>query len=202
MSEFPFLSRVLEMLGPASGVGEDAGAWERLQGELGFELPKDYRKIIDDYAPVVLNYHFYLGHPATHRWNLRESIETTSKDLSGVDWEDVEGEEGVRAALGLERLEFGTPRGLVELMGSNRSETVLWAPSLDRPEGRIFCLVGTEAFFEYRCTFSEWLYRYLVGEDMFGPNSAAFYPGPVHFRRLPMTSGDKKVTWVGPDRGM
>ncbi|GAA1916604.1 hypothetical protein GCM10009716_27220 [Streptomyces sodiiphilus] len=202
MSNFSFLSRVLEMLGPASGAGEDVYAWERLESELGFGFPEDYRKIIDSYAPVMLNHHLYLHHPATSRWNLGESIERSATAFSEVDWEDVGVEWDPRGALGLEKLEFGTPRGLVEIAGSDRSEVVFWAPSLDWPRGRIFCLWGMEGFYEYRFTFSEWLYRYLVGEDMIGPNSAAFYPGPVHFRRLPMSPEDKSVTWVGPDRGM
>ncbi|HET6353473.1 hypothetical protein [Streptomyces sp.] len=51
-------------------------------------------------------------------------------------------------------------------------------------------------------SFAEWLYRYLIGEDMAGPNSSAFYPGPVQLRRLPMTADERSEPWSGPDRGM
>ncbi|GAA3482167.1 hypothetical protein GCM10018966_066990 [Streptomyces yanii] len=52
------------------------------------------------------------------------------------------------------------------------------------------------------CGFGEWLYRYLIGEDMTGPNSAAFYPGPVQMRYLPMPVDEHPEPWYGPDRGM
>ncbi|MGF0175933.1 hypothetical protein ACQF36_37355 [Streptomyces sp. Marseille-Q5077] len=50
-------------------------------------------------------------------------------------------------------------------------------------------------------SFAEWLYRYLIGEDMAGPNSSAFYPGPVKLEHLP-TSHEHPEPWCGPDRGM
>ena len=33
--------------------------------------------------------------------------------------------------------------------------------------------------------FSEWLYRYLIGEETAGWDSAAFYPGPVQLEYPP-----------------
>ncbi|MET9890984.1 hypothetical protein ABZZ47_12340 [Streptomyces sp. NPDC006465] len=55
---------------------------------------------------------------------------------------------------------------------------------------------------EHRMSFAEWLYRYLIGEDMSGLNSAALYPGPVQLQRLPMSAGERPDPWYGPDRGM
>ncbi|TGZ12773.1 hypothetical protein DV517_68570 [Streptomyces sp. S816] len=52
-------------------------------------------------------------------------------------------------------------------------------------------LSDAQDFYEYRMSFAEWLYRYLAGEDMFGPGSAAFYPGPVVFESMPMAAGDE-----------
>ncbi|MFD0227564.1 hypothetical protein ACWGPD_04340 [Streptomyces hirsutus] len=57
-------------------------------------------------------------------------------------------------------------------------------------------------YYEYRMSFSEWLYRYLVGEDMFGQGSGVFHPGPIVFESMPMSETDTTVSWEGPDRGM
>ncbi|WP_260474624.1 hypothetical protein [Streptomyces sp. WAC 05379] len=61
---------------------------------------------------------------------------------------------------------------------------------------------GEGGWSQHRMSFAEWLYRYLIGEDMAGPNSSAFYPGPVQLRRLPMTTAEHPEPWSGPDRGM
>lgn len=76
---------------------------------------------------------------------------------------------------------------------------------VDHADGtwRILACNGDEQdFYEYRMPFGEWLYRYLTGEDMPGPGSAVFYPGPVVFESMPMAAGDEPITWIGPDRGM
>ncbi|WP_202442445.1 MULTISPECIES: hypothetical protein [unclassified Streptomyces] len=51
-------------------------------------------------------------------------------------------------------------------------------------------------------SFAEWLYRYLVGEDMAGPDTADFHPGPLQLCRLPMTADERPGQWSGPGRGM
>ncbi|TLQ48360.1 hypothetical protein FEF34_20950 [Streptomyces marianii] len=61
---------------------------------------------------------------------------------------------------------------------------------------------GEGEFFEYAMGFAEWLYRYLVGEDMAGPETSSFYPGPVILRDLPMMPDERPPTRRGPDRGM
>jgi hypothetical protein len=38
-------------------------------------------------------------------------------------------------------------------------------------------------------TFAEWLYRYLIGEEMAGWDSTAFYPGPVWLEYPPAGPG-------------
>lgn len=58
-----------------------------------------------------------------------------------------------------------------------------------------------ETWAEHCMSFAEWLYRYLIGEDMSGPNRAAFYPGPVTLKRLPMSADERTEPWCGPERG-
>ncbi|MFE2064056.1 hypothetical protein ACFXDH_16865 [Streptomyces sp. NPDC059467] len=62
-----FLVRVLDMLGEPSWRYRDPEAWHRLESELGVGLPEDFKEIVDAYAPVQLNGHLYLTHPATER---------------------------------------------------------------------------------------------------------------------------------------
>ncbi|MGW7449179.1 hypothetical protein [Kitasatospora sp. NPDC054795] len=50
-------------------------------------------------------------------------------------------------------------------------------------------------------SFSEWLYRCPVGEDMVGPNSSAFHPGPARLEPLPISPDDRPTPIYGPDRG-
>ncbi|MFF3415858.1 hypothetical protein ACFYW9_14350 [Streptomyces sp. NPDC002698] len=59
-----------------------------------------------------------------------------------------------------------------------------------------------ETWVEHRVSFAEWLHRYLIGEDMTGPNSAVFYPGPVKLEHLPMSAAERPEPRYGPDRGM
>lgn len=48
----------------------------------------------------------------------------------------------------------------------------------------------------------EWLYRYLIGEEMAGWDSAAFYPGPVQLEYPPTGPGQRTQEAYGPERGM
>ncbi|MFH8448637.1 hypothetical protein ACH4CD_05305 [Streptomyces fungicidicus] len=61
---------------------------------------------------------------------------------------------------------------------------------------------GEGGWAQHDMSFAEWLYRYLVGEDMADPNTSVFYPGPVRLRRLPMTADERPEPWSGPERGM
>ncbi|MFH9419885.1 SMI1/KNR4 family protein [Streptomyces sp. NPDC017529] len=195
------LTAVMAMLGPAENRYADPAAWERLHAELGFRLPPDFRTLVDAYAPVHLNGHLLLHHPATERWNLGRWIRDSVRAWSEVDWEDLSPEEDPRLLCGLEELSFGTRDGLWPLAGTDRGEDVfLVAASGPAP----WLLVAYEdgGWARYDMSFAEWLYRYLIGEDMAGPGSSACYPGPVRLCRLPMTAGERPVPWSGPDRGM
>ncbi|MFD9687751.1 SMI1/KNR4 family protein [Kitasatospora sp. NPDC059088] len=200
-----YLSDVFAMLGPGGQHFADPGAWTELEAEIGAEFPGDYKAIVDAYAPVQINEHLYLSHPATERWNLGEKIRETSRAWSELDWdrEDwLEPEENIRVVLGLEGVRFGTKDGLIPLTGTDRGEYVFLAPLPDGTGHRICAVEHDGSWYEYQMSFSEWLYRYLVGEDMVGPNSSAFYPGPVRLDPLPMSAEDRPARMYGPEQGM
>ncbi|WP_406359536.1 SMI1/KNR4 family protein [Streptomyces sp. NBC_00715] len=194
-----YLAAVLEMLGPAQNRYADPVAWERLHAELGIELPSDYRALVDAFAPIQINGHLYLTHPATERWNLGQGVRTGIKAWSDVPWDDLDPDEDPRHLFGLDELSFGTRNGLWPIASTDRGETIFLISGPEAP--RLLVSYG-ETWAEHRMSFAEWLYRYLIGEDMSGPNSAAFNPGPVKLERLPMSPGERTKPWYGPDRGM
>ncbi|GHC73116.1 SMI1/KNR4 family protein [Streptomyces cinnamoneus] len=197
-----YLTAAMAMLGPAPNRYADPDAWDRLRAELGVRLPSDYQVLVDAYAPVKLNGHLYLHHPATERWNLGQKIKDTIRAWSGVPWNDLnlEADEDPRRLFGLKELTFGTHDGLWPLASTDRGETIF----LVSPSHASWLLVedGEGGWARYDMGFAEWLYRYLIGEDMAGPNSSAFYPGPVKMEPRPMSYEDRPEPWHGPDRGM
>lgn len=194
------LRAVMDMLGePVLQHDRIDHAWREIECDLGFELPTDYKEIIDAYAPVQLHEHLYLHHPATERWNLRRWISETITAWSAVDW-DTEIDGDPRAILGTSDLRFGTPEGLTPLLGSDRGETVFLARNR-AGSPLIFAENGEEQFFCQEIPFAEWLHQYLSGEDAVGPGSGISYPGPVALRSLPKTVHDTQSVWFGPDRG-
>ncbi|MFJ9006314.1 SMI1/KNR4 family protein [Streptomyces canus] len=195
------LSRVLDMLGEPPSRYRDAAAWHELENSLGISLPTDYKEIVDGYAPLQINGHLYLHHPATQRWNLGEWIRSTVEAWSQIDWDWAAPEGDPRASLGIEVLVFGTADGLIPLVSTDRGETIFLAPRAGNGKGALFVESEGE-FFEYAMTFSEWLYLWLTGEEVTGPGGSAFYPGPVALRDLPISPGDRPETRYGPPRGM
>lgn len=195
-----YLAATMAMLGPAQNRYANPAAWDRLHEDLGMRLPSDYRILIDAYAPVQLNGHLYLHHPATERWNLGTEIRNTARAWSQVPWDDADPDEDPRVLFGLEELVFGAENGLWPITSTDRGETVFLAPGPNAP-----CLLvedGEGGWSQHSMSFAEWLYRYLIGEDMAGPNSSAFYPGPVKLQRCPMSAAERPEPWYGPDRGM
>ncbi|MFE2488275.1 SMI1/KNR4 family protein [Streptomyces mirabilis] len=196
-----YLAAAMAMLGPAQNRYADPAAWDRLHAELGIQLPPDYRALVDAFAPIQINGHLYLSHPATERWNLGRDIRGKIKAWSKVPWDDLDldADENPRQLFGLDELSFGTCNGLWPIASTDRGETIFLLGATDAPR----LLVNyDETWEEHRMSFAEWLYRYLIGEDMTGPNSATFCPGPVQLQRLPMSAGDRPEPWYGPDRGM
>jgi hypothetical protein len=196
------LGRVLDMLGEPSWRYRDPAAWRNLENDLGVSLPADYKEIVDAYAPVYVNGHLYLSHPATERWNLGERIRSTSEAWSQIDWDEGEPEGDPRVSLGVPDLVFGTREGLIPIAGTDRGEEIFYAPLGGQGSGSLFIENGESEFFEYSFSFAEWLYLWLVGEEVTGPGGSAFYPGPVALRDLPMAPGERPETRYGPPRGM
>ncbi|MFI6943694.1 SMI1/KNR4 family protein [Streptomyces sp. NPDC050418] len=197
-----YLRLVLDMLGDPTERFRSPAAWRALEADLGVSLPADYKEIVDAYAPIQINGHLALDHPATQRWNLSEWIRSTADAWSQVEWGDGEPDGDPRVVLGVEELEFGTPNGLIPLAGTDRGETLFYAPRARNGEGVLFVEGGEGEFFEFTMEFAEWLYRWLVGEDVGGPGSSVFYPGPVALRELPMSPGDRPQVRYGPSRGI
>ncbi|GGP86663.1 hypothetical protein [Streptomyces sindenensis] len=98
-------------------------------------------------------------------------------------------------------MSFGTRNGLWPIAGTDRGET-LFLVAADGPAPWILVEDGEGGWAQHDMNFAEWLYRYLIGEDMAGPNTSAFYPGPVQLCRLPMVDGERPEPWTGPYRGM
>ncbi|WP_165986649.1 SMI1/KNR4 family protein [Streptomyces sp. YIM 98790] len=190
-----YLQKVRELLGESRFPLSVPGAWQALERELVYEIPASYRWVVDSYGPVQLNWHLHLGHPAVPwrdlRIFMREVCESfTDNGLAGIDCPGFEGKGA-----------FYGPGGLIPLTHTDRGEYLFlldrhgsgprWLLAFDRDE---------DEFYEYRMDFGEWLYRYLVGEDMFGPGSAVFYPGPVKLDRWPTGEGEQHIEWFGPAR--
>ncbi|MFF5936778.1 SMI1/KNR4 family protein [Streptomyces sp. NPDC012508] len=190
------------MLGAPQARPRDPRAWAALEASICGSLPSDFKDLIDAYAPIQLNGHLYLMHPATERWNLGEYVRSTADAWSEIEWDEAELEGDPRLSLKTPELTFGAADGLIPIASTDRGETLFYAPRGGGGRGTFFVEDGEGEFFEYACSFSEWLYRYLVGEEMAGPGTGAFYPGPVSLRDLPMTPGEDPPARFGPPRGM
>lgn len=199
MKQGDYLGRVLALLGGNSCAHENPQAWEDLEAALGVRLPGDFKTIVDGYAPVLLHRHLYLLHPATSRWNLGEYIQSTAQAFRDIPWGEIDLEGDPRESLGISKMEFGTPVGLLPILPTDRGgETIFMATGVG-DEWRMYVNVDTE-FFEYPMSFSEWLYNFLQGEEVSGSAGAANYPGPVKLQSLPMYPGDETLVWFGPER--
>lgn len=85
-----YLAATMAMLGPAQNRYADPSAWDRLHADPGIRLPPDHQVIVDAYAPIQLNGHLYLSHPATERWNLVQWIRDTIRAWSEVPWDELD----------------------------------------------------------------------------------------------------------------
>ncbi|MET8968716.1 hypothetical protein [Streptomyces hydrogenans] len=200
-----YLQAVFDMLGPAESRYADPAAWLRLERELGRELPTDYKAIVDAYAPVQLNGHLYLSsHPACTWRELGEEIRSTSSIWAESRWEsyDLEPDEDPRVICNRPQIDFGTPDGLIPLASTDQGAAVFLAPEVHGfPDGVV--VQGAEGEWAgHRMAFAEWLYRYLIGEEMAGWDSETFHPGPVRLEYLPAGPGERTREVYGPERGM
>lgn len=195
-----YMVRLLTVLGDPPMRYRNVVAWSRLERDLGVSLPAAYKEIVDGYTPVEVNGHLHLMHSATRRWNLAEKIRSTSEAWSQVEWDEDEFEGDPRESLGVSELRFGDADGLIPIASINRGETSFYAPKGRQGAGTLFVENGEGEFFEYSMGFAEWLWRWLNGEEVTGPGGAAYYPGPVALRDLPMTPDERPEVRYGPSR--
>ncbi|MEU6176658.1 SMI1/KNR4 family protein [Streptomyces coeruleorubidus] len=187
-----YRERLAALLGTPRRRG-NTEAWTSLERELGVGLPSDYKEFIDGYAPVRLNGHLHFNHPAHADWNLKKWIIETVEIYRDLDWVELSCPD-----FASEDPRFGGPDQLIPFCESDRGECFFFKPG---EEPRIYVYVGSDDdFYRYDVGFAEWLYRYLQGEDMAGPNSSAFYPGPVRFDALPGAEVGDEQFWFGPER--
>ncbi|MEV6758184.1 SMI1/KNR4 family protein [Streptomyces sp. NPDC051214] len=184
------------MLGAPDRSHVSSVAWGRLERRLGVPLPDDYKTLVDAYGPIQLNGHLYLCHPGTARWNLSDWMESTVSNFQEIDLSDAECPGFPSGPV------FGVANGLIPLADTDRGEYVFGVVGGGSDAWRLLVCDGEEPdFYEYRMPFSEWLFRYFEGEDMFGPDSAVFYPGPVVLESLPLSEGERVIVRSGPSRG-
>ncbi|GAA3482166.1 hypothetical protein GCM10018966_066980 [Streptomyces yanii] len=83
------------------------------------------------------------------------------------------------------RITFGTPDGLIPLASTDQGAAIFLAPEVHGfPDGVV--AQGAEGEWAgHPMSFAEWLYRNLIGENMAGWDSAAFYPGPSCWSTCP-----------------
>ncbi|MFF3942979.1 SMI1/KNR4 family protein [Streptomyces phaeofaciens] len=198
-----YLAAVQDLLGPPENRYADPAAWAGLEAELGLALPSDYKTVVDGYAPATVNVHLSLTHPATTWWNLSKSIRDTSEAWARTRWQRdwAEGSPSdPRVICGVEDLAFGTRHGLIPLAHTDRGDVIFLAPQVHGISGGICVACHDGDWAGYPMPFAEWLYRFLIGEDMAGYKSAALYPGPVRLEYPPMGPGDQERVAHGPER--
>ncbi|WP_344445620.1 SMI1/KNR4 family protein [Kitasatospora nipponensis] len=186
---------VFEVLGRAQELRTPPGAWSQAEGTAGTELPDDLKAITVAYAPVCLNHHLTLYHPSTSAFNLADHLKGELEQLNALDWFAEEGPAYHGSAP-----RFGGPHGLLPIAVTDRRESLF----IRRTEsGEWICVTLSAfggAFREFPMGFAEWLYRYLEGEEMFGPGTDVYYPGPVRIEELPQYRGDDVRDRWGPPR--
>ncbi|MFH8579979.1 SMI1/KNR4 family protein [Streptomyces zaomyceticus] len=189
---------VVAVLGEPRNLFADSDSWSHLEGSLGMEFPSEYKRIVDAYAPVQLNNHLYLDHPANPLRPLGAWIARTVESFESTSWGDVES-----SALGSFELKFGGRSGMIPIASTDRGEYAFLARTENLDIGAIVTW-GRDApeFYVRRMGFGEWLCRYLAGEAMFVPGVTALYPGPLVLESLPTEPGERQVRWYGPERGM
>ncbi|MFF3317356.1 SMI1/KNR4 family protein [Streptomyces sp. NPDC003035] len=179
---------------PRTAYAAPSTAWEHIEANLNITFPEEYKRIVETYAPVQVNWHLDLPHPSEDLdIFLRQTIEAFRETSWG---------EGV-ACPGFEKTgpRFGGRTGMVPLATTDRGEYVFAARDREGNSWRILTCDGDEQdFYEYRMGFAEWLHGYLTGGDMVGPGSSVFYPGPLRLERWTRVPGESSIVWEGPER--
>ncbi|MER7821426.1 hypothetical protein ABTX85_02445 [Streptomyces sp. NPDC096097] len=199
------LQAVFDMLGPAESRYADPAAWLRLEQNLGRALPADYKALLDAYAPVQLHGHLHLSHPAC-AWRdlgkeIRDDAETWN-EWRAWESEVLEPDADPRVICNRPHIVFGTPDGLIPLCGTDQGAAVFLAPEVHGFPDGVVVQGRAGDWVGHPMTFAEWLYRYLIGEEMAGWDSTAHYPGPVRLEYLPTGPGERTREVYGPERGI
>ncbi|MCP2314267.1 hypothetical protein [Kitasatospora paracochleata] len=189
-----YLGAVLDMIGPGRPDRPESSGWAEVEGLLEVELPADFKQIAETYAPVTLNHHLTLTRPGTQFFNLAERLGPEIKGLEESDWD------GAGVTFRGARPSFGGPDGLIPVASTDRREGAFLVRPADGDGWHMAGIVLDGQFAEYEMSFSEWLYRYLAGEDMFGPRSGVYYPGPLMIVDLPKAPGEGVTERRGPAR--
>ncbi|QKW18535.1 SMI1/KNR4 family protein [Kitasatospora sp. NA04385] len=143
--------------------------WMPIEAMYGIELPPDFKEVIAVFAPIDINDHLTLFRPGDPTWDLGRWMEETVRSYQEVDWLDVFSDPTEAA-----RISFGKAGGLIPIAASDRGEHVFFRTDTGGSTTGISVFVGADCeFYDYDFTFMEWLYRYTVGEEVMGPNSAS-----------------------------
>ncbi|GLW69688.1 hypothetical protein Kpho02_19870 [Kitasatospora phosalacinea] len=172
--------------------GRRAGAAARR--DLGATCDVGGDKNVETHAPVTLNHHLVPTRPDTRFFDLAERLGPQIKGLEESDWD------GAGVIFRGATPTFGGPDGLIPVARTDRREGAFLVRSASSGDRHMAGVVLDGRFVEYEMGFSEWLHRYLVGEDMFGPRSGVFHPGPLMIEALPEAPGDAVTARRGPAR--
>ncbi|MFE2140607.1 SMI1/KNR4 family protein [Streptomyces sp. NPDC059456] len=191
------LASLKRMIGKPRDLFLGIDEWDRLENDLGVTFPGDYKSIINSYAPVRMNHHLYLDHPANTFCPLGSWISRIISTFQSMTWPSG------TACPGFESTgpQFGGESGMIPIASTDRGEYAFLVPGKDGGQGTILTRGREEPdFYAHNMSFGEWLHRYLAGEEMFVPGVTARYPGPLAMMSLPTSADDRPVTWYGPAR--
>ncbi|MFJ4672644.1 SMI1/KNR4 family protein [Kitasatospora purpeofusca] len=190
-----YLVELRGIIGQPSGPGVSGGGWERLEGELGVELPEDIKVLCEWYSPIRLGWAIRLANPDTAVYNFGAHVRDTVVAYHACSFSR-ENFPDFPDALG-----FGGPDGLIPVSGTAHGEEIFLYCDPVMQRWQIVVFVGDDLeFYRYDMGFAEWLYRYLMGEDMAGPNSGQDFPNPLPVTDLLVPEGSVPVERFGPLR--
>ncbi|MFE7588085.1 hypothetical protein ACFU6K_01705 [Kitasatospora sp. NPDC057512] len=190
-----FIDRIFRLIGPGGRNSVSAEAWCAVSHAAGVELPDDYKQIVETYAPVCLSSHLTIRHPDTEFFNLAAWLSSSLADLAVLDWIANDGPEYHG-----EVPTFGGPYGLIPVASTDRRETVFLRQRAAETGDWVVVSLAADGgvFHEFEQSFSEWLFRYLSGEEMVGRNSAIRHRDRLLVENLPKFPGDIVTSRRGP----
>ncbi|MFE7531699.1 hypothetical protein ACFU7Y_39250 [Kitasatospora sp. NPDC057542] len=189
-----FIDRIFGLIGVGERRSASAEGWRAVGQAAGVELPDDFKRIVEAYAPVCLSSHLTIRHPDTEFFNLADWLSSSLADLAVLDWIANEGPKYHG-----EVPTFGGPYGLIPVASTDRRETVFLRQCAETGDWVVVSPSADEGVFhEFEQSFSEWLFRYLSGEEMVGRNSAIRHRDRLLVENLPKFPGDVMTSRRGP----